>query len=167
MLGKSVDLNGGGSAPALLGVVEADESWQSLSHLFFSCGLLLWAWYLYLQPSDGIITAVQLTEWGFQDGKVLCLSPSGDGGPMLLWLHVLPFCQYLVLTPLICWNIALLRKSKHLLFPRFNIGLWERMAVITASYQAPKMCLSCAFEFAPLQCHFLNANLIFCLDCWK
>lgn len=33
--GKSVDLNGGGSAPALLGVVEADESWQSLSHLFF------------------------------------------------------------------------------------------------------------------------------------
>lgn len=61
----------------------------------------------------------------FQEVKVLCLSPSGDGGPALLWLRILPFCQYLVFTLLVCWNITLLRKSKHLLFPHFNIGLRE------------------------------------------
>lgn len=102
----------------------------------------------------------------FQEVKALSSSPSGDRGPTPIWLRVLTSCQYLVLTLFICWNIAFLRKSKHLLFLCFNIGLWEKgcdYCFIPSAWSVS----NCAFEFTASQYHFLNANLFFCLDCSK
>lgn len=96
----------------------------------------------------------------FEEGKGLSSSPSRDRDLAPLWLRILALRQYLVALLFICWNIALLRRA-NICSSLISVLGYERKVAITASYQGSKRHLSTAGLF------FLNANLFFCLDCWK
>lgn len=137
---------------------ETDESQQFLSHLS-SCDLLLKA-YLCLQTLDRIITNSS-ADRPSTSRRWWCLAqvPTGTRDLMPLWLQILALCQYLVVLLLICWNIALLRKT-NICSSLISILGCGRKVVISASYRVPKNVSNC-------YCFFFKCQLVFLLGLLK